>query len=101
MVHNLVVLQQLSRIGFGGKNLHRGLEMSRCEAACAICVSKDFFEYRYKLNLFSEFTDAVAHKLQQRDGVQSGGQSDEEAETALLSLCNHVFHRTLLLHRGV
>ena len=101
MVHNFVAFQQFSRIGSGGNTFHRGPEVPRCEAACAICAGKDFVEHRYKLNLFSEPPDAVAHKLHQGDGVHSGGESDGEAGTALLSLSNPASHRTLLQHRGV
>ena len=76
-------------------------EVPRSEAACAICQQKDFVEHRYKLNLFADPPDAVAHKLHPEDGVLSGGESDGEGKTELLSLSNPASHRTLLQHRGV
>ena len=101
MVQNFAAFQQFSRIGSGGNTSHRGPEVPRSEVSCAICAQKDFVEHRYKLKLFREPPDAVAHKLHQGDSVLSGGESDGEAGTALLSLSNPASHRTLLQHRGV
>ena len=52
MVQNFAFFQQFSRPGSNGNTFSRSPEVSRCEAACALCQQKDFIEYRYKLSLF-------------------------------------------------
>ena len=101
MVQNFAAFQQFSRIGSGGNTFSSRPEVHRSEAACAICQRKHFVEHRYKLNLFADPPDAVAHRLPTGDGVLAGGESDGEGMPELLSLSNPASHRTLLQHRGV
>ena len=63
MVQNFAQLQQFSRRGAQGNTFARTPEVSRCEAACALCHQKDFIEYRHKLCLFGSLFKAVHRRV--------------------------------------
>ena len=54
VVQNFAHFQQYCYPGAMGNYFADGEEVTRCEAACAVCARKDFLEHRHKLRLFAE-----------------------------------------------
>ena len=84
-----------------GNRISGGEAVPRCEAACAVCAQKDYFEHRHKLSLFGAVPEERVGAVPEERVSEHCADAASDQEDVPEGEADARRTRTLVKHRGV